>query len=101
MAGACGSHWSHGGQGWEYSQRLSKGQATSLTLGVPIAHPDPRRTPASRDKPPSVSMGLGHMGPGSKQLAYVAANPQTPPGRPTHCEDRIEELTIALSFYIF
>ena len=27
-------------------------------------------------------MGLRHMGPGCEQLAYVAANPQTPPSRP-------------------
>ena len=27
------------------------------------------------------------MGPGCEQLAYVAANPQTPPSRPHHCED--------------
>ena len=32
-------------------------------------------------------VGLGHTGPMCEQLAYVAANPQTPPSRPHHCED--------------
>ena len=59
----------------------------SLARGVPTPSPDPRRTPASRHKRPTSSMELGHMGPGCEQLAYVAANPQTPPSRPHHCED--------------
>ena len=28
-------------------------------------------------------MGLGHMGPGCEQQAYVAGNTQTPPSGPT------------------
>ena len=59
----------------------------SLARGVPTPSPDPRRTPASRHKRPTSSMDLGHMGPGCEQLAYVAANPQTPPSLPHHCED--------------
>ena len=62
-------------------------QAPSLAGGVPTPSLDPRRTPASRDKQPSASMGLGHQGPGCEQLACGAANPQTPPSRPHHCED--------------
>ena len=62
-------------------------QAPSLARGVPTPSPDPRRTPASRPKRPTSSMELGHRGPGCEQLAPVAANPQTPPSRPHHCED--------------
>ena len=62
-------------------------QAPSLAGGVPTPSLDPRRTPASRDKQPYASMGLGHQGPGCEQLACGAANPQTPPSRPHHCED--------------
>ena len=62
-------------------------QAPSLARGVPTPSLDPRRTPASRDKRPSASTGLGHKGPWGEQRAYVAANPQTPPSRPHHCED--------------
>ena len=32
-------------------------------------------------------MGLGHMGPGCEQQAYVAGNTQTPPSGGHHCED--------------
>ena len=32
-------------------------------------------------------MGVGHKGPGCKQLVHVAANPQAPPSRRPHCED--------------
>ena len=32
-------------------------------------------------------MGLGHVGPGCEQQAYVAGNTQTPPSDPHHCED--------------
>ena len=62
-------------------------QAPALARGVPTPSLDPRRTPASLDKRPSASMALGHQGPGWGQLAYVAANPQTPPSRPHHYED--------------
>ena len=62
-------------------------QAPALARGVPTPSLDPRRTPASLDKRPSASMALGHQGPGCGQLAYVAANPQTPPSRPHHYED--------------
>ena len=62
-------------------------QAPSLARGVPTPSLHPRRTPASRHKRPNSSMEPGHMGPGCEQLAYVAANPQTPPSRPHHCED--------------
>ena len=59
----------------------------SLARGVPTPSLDPRRTPASRHKRPTSSREHGHRGPGCEQLAYVAANPQTPPSRPRHCED--------------
>ena len=62
-------------------------QAPTLARGVPTPSLDPRRTPASCDKRPSASTGLGHKGPWGEQRAYVAANPQTPPSRPHHCED--------------
>ena len=62
-------------------------QAPSLAQGVPMPSLDPRRTPASCDKQPSASMGLGPLWPGCEQLASVVANPQTPPARPPHCED--------------
>ena len=87
MAGAWGGHWSHGGQGWGFCRGSLGAQASSLARGVPTPSLDPRRTPASSDKRPSASMGLGNKGPGCEQLAYVAANPQTPPSRPHHCED--------------
>ena len=87
MAGAWGGHWSHGGQGWGFCRGSLGAQASSLARGVPAPSLDPRRTPASSDKRPSASMGLGNRGPGCEQLAYVAANPQTPPSRPHHCED--------------
>ena len=87
MAGAWGGHWSHGGQGWGFCRGSLGAQASSLARGVPTPSLDPRRTPASSDRRPSASMGLGLKGPGCEQLAYVAANPQTPPSRPRHCED--------------
>ena len=87
MAGAWGGHWSHGGQGWGFCPGSLGAQPSSLARGVPTPTLDPRRTPASSDKRPSASMGLGNKGPGCEQLAYVAANPQTPPSRPHHCED--------------
>ena len=59
----------------------------SLARGVPTPSLEPRRTPASRHKRPTSSREHGHRGPGCEQLAYVAANPQTPPSRPRHCED--------------
>ena len=87
MVGARGGNGSLCGQA-SVSPRGSLGsQAPSLARGVPTPSPDPRRTPASRHKRPTSSMELGHMGPGCQQLAYVAANPQTPPSRPHHCED--------------
>ena len=87
MAGAWGGHWSHGGQGCGFCRGSLGAQASSLARGVPTPSLDPRRTPASSDRRPSASMGLGNKGPGCEQLAYVAANPQTPPSRPHHCED--------------
>ena len=47
----------------------------------------PRRTPDSRDKRPSNSMGLGHLGQVCEQQAYEEANQETPPARTHHCED--------------
>ena len=87
MAGAWGGHWSHGDRGWGFCWGISRGPGPSLARGVPTPSLDPRRTPASRDKRPSASMGLGHKGPWGEQRAYVAANPQTPPTRPHHCDD--------------
>ena len=66
---------------------LSGPRRSLSPLGVPTPSLEPRRTPASRDKRPSASMGLGNKGPGCEKLAYVAANPQTPPSRPHHFTD--------------
>ena len=63
-------------------------QVPSLARGVPTPSLDPRRAPASRDKRPCASRGLGHMGPGCEQLAYLAANPQTPQSSHHHCEEQ-------------
>ena len=82
MAGAWGCHWSHGGQGWGFSRGLSPCPGVLTRPGSATPSLDPRRTPASRDKRPSASMGLGRLWPGYEQLAYEAANPQTPPSRP-------------------
>ena len=69
MAGA----WEATGATWARDGDFPGGslgaQAPSLAWGVPMSSLDPRRKPASRDKRPSASMGLGHMGPGCKQLA--------------------------------
>ena len=75
------------GQGWGFCRGSLGAQASSLARGGPTPSLDPRRTPASSDRRPSASMGLGNKGPGCEQLAYVAANPQPPPSRPHHCED--------------
>ena len=76
-----------GAGGGEFAGGSLGAQAPSLARGLPTPSLDPRRTPASRDKRPSASTGLGHKGPWGEQRAYVAANPQTPPSRPHHCED--------------
>ena len=47
----------------------------SIAWGVPTPSLDPRRTPTSRDKRPSASIGLGGMGEGCEQMAYVRADP--------------------------
>ena len=87
MVGARGGNGGLCGQASDSPRGSLGSQAPSLARGVPTPSPDPRRTPASRHKRPTSSMELGHMGPGCEQLAYVAANPQTPPSRPHHCED--------------
>ena len=87
MVGARGGNGGLCGQASDSPRGSLGSQAPSLARGVPTPSPDPRRTPASRHKRPTSSMELGHMGPGCEQLAYVAANPQTPPSRPRHCED--------------
>ena len=87
MVGARGGNGGLCGQASDSPRGSLGSQAPSLARGVPTPSPDPRRTPASRHKRPTSSMELGHMGPGCEQLAYVAANPQTPPSRPHHRED--------------
>ena len=87
MAGARGCHRSLLGQNWGFPRGSLGAQAPSVARRVPMPCLDPRRTPASPNKQPSASMGLGHMGPGCEQLAYVTANPQTPRSHPPHCED--------------
>ena len=62
-------------------------QVPSLARGVPTPFLNHRRTPASRDKRPCASKGLGHMGRGCQYTAYVEANPQTPPSSHHHPED--------------
>ena len=75
MAGAFGSPWSHWGQGWGFPGDSLGAQALSVSRGVPTLSLDPRRTPASRDKRPSASIGLGVKGEGCEQMAYVRADP--------------------------
>ena len=78
MAGAWGGHWSHRVRAGEFLRGPLGARAPSLARGVPTPSLDLRRTPESHQKQPSASMWLAHLGPGCKQLAYVAANPQKP-----------------------
>ena len=87
MAGAWEATGATGARLGDFPGGSLGAQAPSLARGVPMSSLDPHRTPASRDKRPSAFMGLRHMGPGCEQLAYVAANPQTPPSRPPPCKD--------------
>ena len=66
---------------------VSRVQEPSLARGAPTPSLEPRRTPTSRDKRPSASIGLGGMGEGCDQMAYVRADPKTPQSHPHHCED--------------
>ena len=75
MEGACGGLWRHAGQGWATFPWFSRVQEPSLARGAPTPSLEPRRTPTSRDKRPSASIGLGGMGEGCEQMAYVRADP--------------------------
>ena len=66
------------GQNWGFPRGSLGAQAPSVARRVPTPCLDPRRTPAYPDKQPSASMGLGHMGPGCEQLAYVTGKPADP-----------------------
>ena len=75
------------GSGLEILPGALSGLRCPLWRGACPGDLEHRTTPASLDKRPSASMGLGHMRPGCQQLASVAANPQTPPSSHHHCED--------------
>ena len=61
-----------------------RAQAPPLAQGVPTLFLDPRRTPASRDRRPSASMGLGHQARFTGSLGLCPGNwkPSRPPRGP-------------------
>ena len=69
MAGAQGGHRSPAGKATGFPGSSLGAQEHLVSRRVPTPSPDPCGIPASRNKRPSASLGLGPLGPGREKLA--------------------------------